>query len=286
MKRISILLVLSVAVPGLCQGQDRGGLRGRHHRFSGVPIFSYGSSYDCAVRYSPYAFSYRSSGLIPGGVRYSPYAFTPGQSGLVYEGVRYTPYAFSYNESGLVLDYCTYPIPVCPVQVVVVPSPYPATVSETATARVRVTAGRSYGRAEQSGRDRNDDPMRTIRQYLAGRGFNSVDINYLWSVENRTVCASFILRDKGVAIRYSDPDATGSLDTASLKKSGERQQQAWEAFAKCFKAGGGSVYSIDASGKDRIIAALDACDALRPQVRPEPGQRNPTATETVRFAKK
>ena len=37
--------------------------------------------------------------------RYSPYAFTYRHSGLVSCGVDYTPYAFTYHNSGLVPGY-------------------------------------------------------------------------------------------------------------------------------------------------------------------------------------
>lgn len=274
MKRISILLVLSACAPGLCQGPHRVS----HSSFSRSSFsYCFSQSCDCLVRYSPYALSYSNSGLIPGGVDYSPYALTRGSSGLVYEGTRYTPYAFNYNSSGLVVDYCRYPIPVCPVQVVVVPCPSPGKASETAIAPGRATMSRSYGRAEEPPQNRQADPMQTIRQYLVGRGFNSIDINYLWHVEGKTVCVSFMLRDKGLAIRYTDPEAIESLATTAQRNSGEQQKQAWEAFAKSFQAGGGSVYSINASGKDQIVAALDACQALKSQ--------DGTATQAVRFAK-
>ena len=78
MKRTSIIIALLVLAPAATQA--------RH-------------SQRYRIRYSPYAFSYHTSGLIPGGIKYSPYAFTPSRSGLVYEGTRYTPYAFSYRNS-------------------------------------------------------------------------------------------------------------------------------------------------------------------------------------------
>ena len=117
--------------------------------------------------------------------------------------------------------------------------------------------------------------MQTIRQYLAGHGFNRVDINYLWSMENRTVCVSFILPDKNLAIRYTDPNTIGSLATTARKNTCKQQEQVWEAFAKNFKAAGGAVYSIDASTADQIVAALDGCRTLRPI--------NNTATETTQL---
>ena len=259
MKRISILLAVSMLAPSLCQGYGR-------------------YSSDGLVRYSPYAFSYSSTGLIPGGVDYSPYAFGPGQSGLVYEGTRYTPYAFDYNHSGLVVDYYTYPIPICPVQVLVAPCCSGSQTSQAATAPHRATPTASYVRAEELRQIRQADAMYVIRQYLAGRGFGSIDINYLWSVENRTASISFILPDKGLAIRYSNPEILASLGTPAQKAVGERHKQAWETFAKDLQASGGSVYSISASDKDQIVAALNACQALKPQ--------DNTATAAVMYARK
>jgi hypothetical protein len=135
----------------------------------------------------------------------------------------------------------------------------------------------SYSRDGDSKRDNDADPMKTIRQYLTAHGCSSIDMDYLWRAEGKMVCVSFILRDKGIAIRYRDPNVVESL-AATRKNVGDGQQQAWEAFAKEFRAGGGSVYSINTSGREQIITALDACQALRPQ--------NSTATDSVMFAKK
>lgn len=259
-----MLLVLSVLAPGVCQA------------------YHYGRSYNYNsyfVHYSPYAFSYNTTGLVPGGVTYSPYALTAYQPGLVYEGTRYTPYAFSYNNPGLIVDYSVSPYPMYPYppQVVVVSCPHSGRVSQTAIPPVRATVSRPVARTDAPRRDNNVDPTQTIRQYLAGRGFNSIDVNYLWRAEGKTVCVSFIIRDKGIALRYSDPAVIESL-AATRKNSGKQQEQSWEVFAKDFRTGGGSVYSINASGRDQIIAALDGCQALRPQ--------NGTATTAVMFAKK
>ncbi len=256
-----MVLVLSALVPSLCQAH----YRGRYYN-------------DYLVRYSPYAFSYNSTGLIPGGVTYSPYALTPGQPGLVFDSVRYTPYAFSYSNPGLIVDYYASSYPVYPPQVVVVSCPHSGHASRTAIPPIRATLNQPFGRQDVPGQANSADPMQTIRQYLAGHGFNSVDTNYLWRAEGKTVCVSFILRDKGVAIRYSNSEVMESLGTGTQKSCVQRQEQTWEAFAKDFKTSGGSVYSINASGREQIIAALDNCHALRPQ--------DSTATESVMFAKK
>ena len=63
MKRISFWLVLLALTPGITEA------------------YCY-SSYCYGVRYSPYAFNYRHSGLVSG-VDYTPYAYTYRNSGLV-----------------------------------------------------------------------------------------------------------------------------------------------------------------------------------------------------------
>jgi hypothetical protein len=263
MKRISMLLALSLFVPGLCQA---------YHYYGGYYN-------DCAVRYSPYAFSYNSTGLIPGGVTYSPYALDSSSSGLVFEGARYTPYAFNYNHSGLVLDYCFSPFPALPQQIVVASSSHPRQTRRTETPPIRTAIVNSrFSRAEEPRRDGGADSMQTVRQYLAARGFKSIETNYLWRVEGKAISGSLIIRDKGIAIRYTDPQSMESLTSGSWKITAEQQERTWEAFAKDFKAGGGSVYSVNATNRDQIIAALDACRALRPQ--------DSTATETVLVARK
>jgi hypothetical protein len=254
MKRISLLLALSALMPSLCQG--------------------YCNTSRYQVHYSPYAFSYHDTGLIPGGIHYSPYALQPNTSGLVYEGTRYTPYAYSYDNSGLVLDYFWWQTPICPVQVITVPcSPCGQRSDDRAPKAIRSSTG--YGKAT--------DAMYVIRDYLASRGFKSIDINYCRSVNSRTASVSFILRDRGIAIRYTDPQMTEDQDTTTSsarvaqKAAIKRNSQLWETFATSFRAGGGSVYAINASGNDQIIAALDACRALHPQ--------DDTASEQVLYAK-
>ena len=93
MKRISLIIALLVLTPAVSQA--------RHSQLY-------------RTRYHPYAFSYRNSGLIPGGLRYHPYAFNYHRSGLTFAGARYHPYAFNYHRSGLIVDCYWRPTPVCP----------------------------------------------------------------------------------------------------------------------------------------------------------------------------
>jgi len=252
MKRISILIALAMLVPTVSQASRYGSQRSR-------------------IRYSPYAFSYRNSGLVPGGIKYSPYAFTPRHSGLVYQGTRYTPYAFNYHNSGLVVDYYWWQTPICP------PRP-----SHTTTRRVApYTTKRSNGRWAMARRSsargpsispskrrqiRETDGMHVIRRYLKERGFGDIEIDRRLSVENRTASVAFVLRDKNLIVRYSNPEITEALaaEAGARQKAFERFEARWETLAQTFQANGGSIYSVNATDKDQIVAALDNCGALSP----------------------
>ena len=92
MKRISLFaIVMLTIVPGLTKA--------RFYDYSSVRY---------RTRWSPYAFSNKSSGLISGHYSYSPYAFTHKSNGLIHRDVRYSPYAFSHKSSGLIRDNVGY----------------------------------------------------------------------------------------------------------------------------------------------------------------------------------
>jgi hypothetical protein len=262
MKRISIVIVLSLLVPAVSQAS----------RYS---------SQRYQVRYSPYAFSYHNSGLIPGGVTYSPYAFKSGNSGLVYEGTRYTPYAFNYNNAGLVVDYYLWHTPTC--------SPDPACrtsgvlhigrAAQTSGARRSHAASRQRptpyaSTSVQEGRCTNPiEGSQIIKQYLKSRGIDNVDVNRRLSIRNRTAGIAFVLRDRNLAIRYTDPETLESFaaESKTNEKVLQRYEQRWEAFARKFEANGGTVYHVNTSDSSQIVAALETCDGLLPdKARPAP----------------
>jgi hypothetical protein len=264
MKRISIVIVLAMLASAM----------GRTGRYS---------SQRYQVRYSPYAFSYHNSGLIPGGVTYSPYAFNSGNSGLVYEGTRYTPYAFNYRNPGLVVDYYLWHTPIC--------SPHPVCRTSDALHIGRATQTRSARRSRAASRQRPtrhastsaQEVRRTdaiegsqiIKQYLKSRGINNVDVNRRLSIRNRTAGIAFVLRDRNLAIRYTDPETLESFATESKtsEKVLQRYEQRWEAFARKFEANGGTIYHVNTSDSSQIVAALDNCDKLVPgSVTPNPAR--------------
>lgn len=250
MKRTSIIIALLVLAPAATQA--------RH-------------SQRYRIRYSPYAFSYHNSGLIPGGIKYSPYAFTPSRSGLVYEGTRYTPYAFSYRNSGLVVDYYWWQAPTCP------PCETSPGYSRAYTNNRRPVARRAAPRqhaisATKLREIRETDGMHVIRQVLKDRGFKNVEVNYRIGVKNQTASVVFILREQDLIIRYSNPEVMASLQAGSpaRQKALERVEERWKALAKTFQDNGGTAYCVNTAEKDQMVAALDNCPDLAPE-RTEPG---------------
>ena len=244
MKRISLIIALLVLVPAASQA--------RH-------------SQRYRIRYSPYAFSYHNSGLIPGGIKYSPYAFTPSNSGLVYEGTRYTPYAFSYHNPGLVVDYYWWQAPVCP------PCNIARDGAMTRSAGRRPVARRAAppppALSSATRREfRETDGMRVIQQYLKDHGLGDAQINYRLGAKHQTASVAFILRERGLIIRYRNPEIMESMATGSEpeRKTLERHEQRWETLARSFEEKGGAVYCVNTADKDQMIAALDNCDALIP----------------------
>lgn len=252
MKRISIVIVLAMLAPTM-------GGTGRY------------SSQRYRVRYSPYAFNYHNSGLIPGGLKYSPYAFQSGNSGLVYEGTRYTPYVFNYHNRGLVVDYYLWHTPVCsPGQVYSAGTArhvsHAARPKQSQAATRRRPARHAATSAAQTRPAKTADGTQVIRQYLQSRGFDAVDISRRLSIRNRTAGLAFILPDRNLVIRYTDPEILQSFSAESTTSSKvlNRYEQRWQTFAQAFEARGGTVYRIDTSDRGQILAALDKCDRLAP----------------------
>ena len=143
MKRISLFaIVMLTIVPGLTKAHFYNSTSVRYrtrwspyafsHKSSGLISGHYG--------YSPYAFNHKSNGLIRRDVRYSPYAFTHKTSGLIRDNVGYSPYAFNYKHSGLVdnTDYRSR-YRICRPPVVIVHSIDP-------TSRARSYSSRSSGK--------------------------------------------------------------------------------------------------------------------------------------------
>ncbi len=235
MKRISILLTLLALTPGVSQ--------------------AWGYGYNCGVRYTPYAFTYRNSGLVPCGVDYTPYAFTYRNSGLVPgygTSSRYDGYGYSIG----------------------------------ATRTVRSSREGSRGSRPMPGYVQNTTPSLRpqdgrdiIRGHLLARGIESASVNRILMIDNQLVSADFHLKDRGLLIKYWNPEAIESLSAqeSPAQKIYETYRVNWAKVAAEHEQAGGWIYTIEASDVQTIVAALDACTML--DVSPQ------TQDQTVLYAK-
>ncbi len=222
MKRISISLVILALSPAVTQAYW---------------------SWWCGVRYSPYALSYR-------------------HSGLVYGGVDYTPYALSYPSSGLVPGYG-----VC------------ADTFGFAVPAVGVRRGfggfrghaahmsfRKFSAADPQPAPSRPAPdgLTTIRQYLQGKGFADASINRILRIDNKLLGVDFTLTDQKLVIRYWDPKEIEQLSSksAGVQMLYAKHKQAWESYAEQHRQLGGEVYCVEASDAETIVASLQSCPRL------------------------
>jgi hypothetical protein len=256
MKRISLWLVLLAFTPGIAQA------------------YWYGSYYS-GVHYSPYALSYRSSGLVPGNVDYSPYALSYGNSGLIDRGTQYTPYAVEYGHSGLVAGYGIYPgyswnygLPIFAV---------PARRATHAVPRAPV-AGRRCAQ-DTSPPVRPQDGIDVIRRHLQGKGFASLSMERILRVDNQLVSVDFYVKDRDLLIKFWNPQEVDRLSTkeAFKQKAYAKYKQDWESYAERYKQTGGEIYCVNASEPQAIVAALESCTKL--------GPGNGTSSQPVLYAK-
>ncbi len=215
---------------------------------------AYYGCYGYGVRYSPYAFSYHSSGLVPCGYEYTPYAFNYYNSGLVY----------GYG----ICDYggYTYAIPGAhhrPVTHVVRSAPSGARHHVQNTARP----------------PRPPDGMATIRQHLHAKGLTSVDIDRILRVGDRLLSVDFFVKDRNLLIKYWNPEGIEQLSTKEpfKQKAYAQYKENWEKFAEQFQQRGGEIYYVNASEPQTIVAALESCPKLSPG--------NNTQVQPVLYAK-
>ncbi|MEN6425680.1 MAG: hypothetical protein ABFE13_09975 [Phycisphaerales bacterium] len=247
MKRISPWLVLLALTPGIADATYYVPPRYRVH-------------------YSPYSLSYRSSGLVRGGLDYSTQAFNYRHSGLVSEGVRYTPYRLRYGGTGLVIDYYGYSTP----------SGYSGPVCEERPIHVPARPPRVCAASNSSGHPgpREPDGIQTIRQCLQAKGHTAVNMNRIMRIDNALVSVEFFLKDQNLIIKYWNSDEIESLSTkeAFNQKAYERYRQNWTQTAARHEQNGGRVLCVEASGAQAIVAALDSCKELNaaPEERSEP----------------
>jgi hypothetical protein len=224
MKRIFICAALLAFLPGITN--------------------AYYGCYGYGVRYSPYAFSYHSSGLVPCESQYTPYAFSYHNSGLVY-GYGVCDYGGNYG----------YVFPkLFPRRAAHIAHPAPRLVRPRAQAAVRPP--------------RPPDGMATIRRHLHAKGLTSVDINRIMRVEDQLLSVDFLVKDRNLLIKYWNPQGIEQLSTKEpfKQKAYANYKENWEKFAAQFQQKGGEIYYVNASEPQAIVAALESCPKLSPGI--------------------
>lgn len=222
MKRISPWLVLLALTPGVSEA------------------YGYGS-YSCGVRYSPYALTYRHSGLISGYVDYTPYAYTYRNSGLV------PGYGVCYD------SYLNYGHPV-------IGKPF----KRVPRAAFRVSRPIRRFAQDTAPSVRPPDGVDIIRQHLRAKGIASVNINRIFRIDNQLVSVDVLVKDRNLLIKYWNPQEIEALDTKEQVKQKiyEKYRQDWTQIAARHEQNGGHVYYVEASEAQTIVAALNSCPTL------------------------
>ena len=273
MKRISLLTIVMLMVASGVAKANIYGYRSLRNR----------------VRWSPYAFSHKRSGLVSGYLRYSPYAFNhKNPSGLIHEYARYTPYAFSHKNSGLVYDsysrsYPSYYAPYYRIQcapVVVVHSVrQPPCAPNYKYSQSSNEANNSYQEKLIARRERikqlrdskkqinmakGKDGKEIICRYLNSKNIDDFEMTGILRIDGKTVNINFLLRDKNIMITYWDLDEVQSLVQQPGYKRNyfEKHEQEWTNLCKKYTQTGGKVYPITSANKQEILAKLMLCPEL------------------------
>ena len=263
MKRISILtMVVLLTVTSMAEARRSGyGYRHNSDRYR--------------VRWSIH-----TQGLISGDLYYSPHAFRFGSTGLVPYWVRYSPYAFSFEHpSGLVNDFASYTGCV---------NYRPRDYSRKNTSRVgyncsnnspglsydpesyqrRIASRRAEAQRLREAREerkqvRLEDESRFVSNYLKSRNVDFQAQNYL-RIDSRTVSVSFILEDKNIIVKYWNPDEIDLLESKSEYKRNAyiKYLQDWNEFCAEYVNNGGKVCQIISVDRKDICSELMQCREL------------------------
>jgi hypothetical protein len=281
MKRISLFaIVMLMIVPGLTKARFYNSTSVRYRtRWSPYAFTNKTSGLISGnYEYSPYALTRKSNGLIRRDVRYSPYAFTHKTSGLIRDDVGYSPYAFNYNHSGLI-DTTNYRsrYRICRPPVVIAVDN--ASCSRRYSSRSSDKTNITYQQLPTSRRERlqaqmdskkqtktakQQDSKDIICRYLKNRNIDGFKMTGMLSIEGRVVNVNFQLKDKNIMITYWDLDEVQSL----LQQPGyrrtylERHEKEWKNLCNKYTQAGGKIYPITSADEKEILAKLTLCSEL------------------------
>lgn len=256
MKRISILAVLGCML----------------FASNALAWYSY-TPFRYRARYSPQAFGYRHSGLIPGDMRYSMQAVSKNRSGLVGDWIRYSPYAFGTRHNGLIVSYGTpsYGWWTVPVNAQYPQAdrhnPRPFDVGGRAPVEERPRVARASTRARQRSLSRTNrgsqhasrpDQRRMIQDYLQKTCPNHYRFARSFKVDSEYATFDVLLGDGQTIVKYWNPGFIAELKQmeGGLSKRYERYVQSWSQMCSTHEAGGGEVHHIVSNDTDQVMQKL------------------------------
>ncbi len=263
MKRISVLIIMLTFVPGVTKASYFSSSVRYRTRWSPY-VFGLVSG---EVRYSPYAFNYHHSGLVPYWLRYSPYAFSyKHPSGLISEywsgyGSYYSPRVSYYNHSGLVdcnARQSSHAFGHNPSNSFdQMKKSYEGKLTRKATIEKLKQDRRKMNMTRQTKREE------IICRYLKNKNIDFKTNRFL-KIDNKTVSVDFLLKDKNILIKYWNPEEIQSLAQQPEYKRNfyEKYRESSSSFCEEYKRTGGKVYQIEAANEKEILAKLMLCHEL------------------------
>jgi hypothetical protein len=232
-------------------------------------------------------WSIHTQSLISGDLYYSPHAFQFGSTGLVPYWVRYSPYAYSFEHpSGLVNDFASYTRCVnyrprdysckCASQsggdsvsyaydcgnnssdLSYNPESY-----ERRMASRRAEAQRIREARKEREQVVQEDGSRFVSNYLKSRDVDFKTQNYL-RIDSQTVSVSFVLEDKNMIVKYWNPDEIDLLESKSEYKRNAyiKYLKDWNDFCAEYVNKGGKVCQIVSAAQKDIYSKLMQCREL------------------------
>ena len=282
MKRISLsAIVILIIVPGLAQARfyhypsiryrTRWSPYAFTHKTSGLISGYYG--------YCPYAFNHKSNGIIHQDISWCPYAFSHKRSGLIHDNMGYSPYAFNYKHSGVInFDHYRGRYRICRAPIVIV-----HTIEESCArndiSRPSEESKSSYAKTPMSREQRlkiqrdsknqtrtakENDGKDIIYRYLKNRNIDDFKMTGILKIEGRVINANFLLKDKNLMISYWNLDEVESLlqQPGYQRKYLEKHEKQWKNLCEQYTQAGGKIYPISSADKNEILARLTLCSEL------------------------
>jgi hypothetical protein len=229
--------------------------------------------------YSPYAFSHKNTGFVDRDIRWSPYAFTHKTSGLISDNIGYSPYAFNYKHSGLIYNDYRGPYGYCRPPFVIVHTVDKASCARSYSSKLPdktkaidkklPTSRRERIQAQMNARKqfktaKKKDSKDIICSYLKSRNIDDFKMTGLLKMEGRVINVSFLLKNKNLMITYWDLDEVESLiqQPGYHRKYFEKHEKQWKNLCNQYTQAGGKIYPITSADENEILTKLTLCSEL------------------------